>query len=63
MKIYTSKEIDKFRDQRKIIKIFISLYSIYYENITSIYENIIKSNKITNEDSKTLLALYQGDFC
>ncbi|CAK69076.1 unnamed protein product (macronuclear) [Paramecium tetraurelia] len=63
MKIYTTKEIDKFRDQRKIIKIFISLYSIYYENITSIYENIIKSNKISSEDASTLLTLYQGDFC
>ncbi|CAD8212474.1 unnamed protein product [Paramecium pentaurelia] len=63
MNIYTNKEIDRFRDQRKIIKIFISLYSIYYENITSIYENIIKSNKITSEDASTLLSLYQGDFC
>ncbi|CAD8127345.1 unnamed protein product [Paramecium sonneborni] len=63
MKIYSSSEIEKFRDQRKIIKIFISLYSIYYENITLIYENIIKSNKITYEDSKILLSLYQEDFC
>ncbi|CAD8193890.1 unnamed protein product [Paramecium pentaurelia] len=63
MKFYSDKEMEIFRDQRVIIQIFISLYSIYFENITQIYENIIESNKITEEDENILLMLYSSDFC
>ncbi|CAK61089.1 unnamed protein product (macronuclear) [Paramecium tetraurelia] len=63
LNIYSDEEIETFRDQRVIIKIFISLYSIYFENITQIYENIIESNKITDADENTLLMLFSNDFC
>ncbi|CAD8116246.1 unnamed protein product [Paramecium sonneborni] len=63
LNIYTDQEMETFRDQRVIISIFISLYSIYFENITSIYENIIQSDKITENDENILLELFSNDFC
>ncbi|CAD8162327.1 unnamed protein product [Paramecium octaurelia] len=63
LEFYTDEEMENFRDQRVIIKIFVSLYSNYFENITQIYENIIESNKITQEDEQVLLLLYSNDFC
>ncbi|CAD8062800.1 unnamed protein product [Paramecium sonneborni] len=61
--IYDKATIDSFIQTNDIAELFSDLSKIYSENLTSIYESILKSNKIKIEDKQQLFTLYQEDFC
>ncbi|CAD8152815.1 unnamed protein product [Paramecium octaurelia] len=63
MKVYDSSTINSFLQTNDIVELFSDLSKIYSENLTSIYESILQSNKIKDEDKQLLFTLYQDDFC
>ncbi|CAD8059586.1 unnamed protein product [Paramecium primaurelia] len=61
--IYDQATINSFHQTNDIVELFSDLSKIYSENLTSIYESILQSNKIKEEDKQFLFSLYQDDFC